>query len=113
MTFVKGMVSPNPKGRGLHRHSSLTIKGRVERFLSKNMSALKLQEIYNDLNSKDKLEMLSLLLPYIVSKAPTMDFNKLSDADLQTLHSMVMESVEKNQSVNLIPVSNGRQKEAN
>src|SRR6266542_353264 len=106
MTFVKGMVSPNPKGRGLHRHSSLTIKGRVERFLSKNMSALKLQEIYNDLDAKGKLEMIALLMPYILSRAPVMDFNRLSDTDLQQLHSMVMESVEKNKPTNLIPVTN-------
>src|SRR6266536_3077431 len=111
--WQKGAASPNPNGRPKYRNACTTIKGRCERFLRGATGIKQLQEIYNDLDPKGKLEMISLLMPYVVSKAPVMDFNKLSDTDLQQLHSMVMESVEKNKPVNLIPATNGRSKAVN
>src|SRR6266498_5276234 len=112
LKWEKGQ-SGNPGGRPKYRNAVTTVKGRCERFLRGVTGHKQLLEIYNDLDARGKLEMISILMPYVVSKAPVMDFNKLSDTDLQQLHSMVMESVEKNKPVNLIPVTNGRTKNAN
>lgn len=92
--WVKG-VSPNPEGRRAMKHSALTIKGKVERFLNKNISPNKLQKMFNALSEKERLQMILELLPYAASKQPAMSFDRLSDNDLDTLYSRVMEGLNK------------------
>jgi hypothetical protein len=58
-----GIVSPNPEGRRKTRYSARLVKGMVENFLKRNITPRKLQQMFNALSEKDKLQMLMKLLP--------------------------------------------------
>ena len=77
MTFIPGQ-SGNPTGRPKlrvvgagserMRHSSRTVKGALERFIKRNYTARKLQQLYDAMTEKQKLELYLASLPYLVIK---------------------------------------------
>ena len=85
-----GNEQGRPKGT---RYSILTTKGRIERFLSKNMSATALQKLYLKLSPKDQYDMLIQLLPYVASKQGNID--SMSAAEVDKIYSRLMEAIEK------------------
>ena len=91
MTFVKG-ESGNIYGRPRKntRHSIRTVKGMIENFIKRNISPAKLQQMFDGLNDKEKLETLTGLLPYILAKAQPLTFEGLNDHDLNLLYDQVM-----------------------
>lgn len=83
--------SGNPTGRPKgSRYSVLTAKGRLERFLTKNMTAKALQALYNKLSAKDQYEFLVELLPYVMPKHQP---NALSNDDIERLYDEIAKQV--------------------
>lgn len=101
--YVAG-ESGNPTGRPKgSRYSIQTTKGRIERFLAKNMSARALQAMYNKLSEKDKCSFLIELLPYVTAKKTA---TALTNEDIDRLYSEIMEA---NQGKTIIQIpDNGR-----
>lgn len=69
-------------------HSARTIRGKVERFIRKNMSINQLQKLYDPLTEKEKLQFLTELLPYVLARPSAgqdMDLNLLSDQQLDQM----------------------------
>lgn len=88
--------SGNPSGRPKgSRYSVLTAKGRLERFLTKNMTAKALQALYNKLSAKDQYLFLVELLPYVLPKHQT---NALTTEDVERLYNEITKQVQANQS---------------
>ncbi len=84
--------SGNKQGRPKNTtYSILTTKGRIQRFLCKNMSAKAMQSLYNKLTAKDQLSMLTELLPYVAAKQTSVD--TLSNSDIDKLHSEIMKAL--------------------
>ena len=108
-TWVKGMTSPNPEGRRKMKHSARTVKGMVERFIHKNVTPNKLQKMFDALPERDRLQMLLELLPYCASKQPAMNFERLTDQDLDRLYNQVMSGLSQpsNSIIHLNPSANG------
>jgi hypothetical protein len=93
--WVKGGSSPNPQGRPKKKRSSEPIARLIERFVQRNITPRKLQQIYDKLESRDRLLFLVDLLPYAVSKKPTqatIGIGQLSDPQLNELYDAVMSS---------------------
>src|SRR5687768_6479547 len=90
--FVAGK-SGNPTGRpNGTRYSILTTKGRIERFLSKNMTATALQKLYNGLKETEKLKLLTELLPYVLAKQSP---EGISPEEVNRLYDMVANQKEQ------------------
>src|SRR5689334_6649145 len=84
-----GNKQGRPKGS---RYSILTTKGRIERFLSKNMSATALQKLYLKLSPRDQYDMLIQLLPYVASKQSG-GLESMSEAEVNRLYDEVMKKI--------------------
>jgi hypothetical protein len=66
ITWLAGGASPNPLGSKLTQR---TIAGAVSRFLKRNLTSRKLQQLHDSLQQpKEKLFLLLALLPYELSK---------------------------------------------
>ncbi len=85
-----GMESANKAGRP--KHSVKTVKGLVERFVLRNITPNKLQKMFNSLTEKDKLNMLTELLPYVAPKQASTD--GLSASDIDTMYDKLMQAIE-------------------
>jgi hypothetical protein len=83
-----GQPSANPTGRP--KHSVRTVKGMVERFIKRNITPNKLQVMFNALSEKDKLNMLTELLPYV---APKQTGETINAEDVDRLYDKVMEAL--------------------
>lgn len=86
-----GMKAVNPAGRP--KHSVRTVKGMVERFVLRNITPNKLQKMFNVLNEKEKLNMLTELLPYVAAKQSSIDGMSASDVD--KVYEDLMNAIEK------------------
>ncbi len=84
-----GMTAVNPAGRP--KHSVTTVKGMVERFIKRNITPNKLQKMFNVLNEKEKLNMLTELLPYVSAKETSV--NNMSSADVDRLYNELMTAI--------------------
>lgn len=60
--------SGNVSGRPKNVNSVRTVRGMVQRFIKKNISPNRLQKMYDGLTELQKLEMLTTLLPYVISR---------------------------------------------
>jgi hypothetical protein len=90
--WIKGGQSPNEHGRP-KKKSSPTITRQIERFVQRNLSPRKLQTLYDSLNARDKLTLITDLLPYAISKKPTaasISFGSLPDDQLNELFDQVV-----------------------
>ncbi len=87
-----GMKSVNPTGRP--KASFRSVKGLVERFVIRNITPNKLQKMYDTLNEKDKLNMLTELLPYVAAKQSSVD--GLSASDVDKLHDELIKAIQSN-----------------
>jgi len=77
MTFIPGQ-SGNPTGRPKlrvvgagserMRHSSRTVKGALERFIKRNYTARKLQQLFDAMSEKQRLELYQTALPYLMPR---------------------------------------------
>lgn len=83
-----GQTSPNPTGRP--RGSVRTIKGMVQRFVSKNITPNRLQVMYDKLTENQKLEMLMQLLPYVIPKQQP---DSLTSAEIDELYQKLEQTV--------------------
>lgn len=95
-------VSGNPHGRR-KKQSAPTIQRMVERFVQRNITPRRLQKLYDSLQPRDKLLLLSDLLPYTISKRPTLNalaLGQLTDEQASQLMDQVaaglMEAENKN-----------------
>ena len=87
-------VKSKPKVRRMI-HSSRTIRGRLERFLKRQLTAQKLGEMYDSLTAKEKLAFLTEVLPYVLAKPSAgqdMDLDRLTDEQVDALYSRVMKA---------------------
>ena len=84
-----GMKSGNPNGRP--KHSVRTVKGMCERFIKRNITPNKLQKMYDSLAEKEKLNMLTELLPYVAAKQSSVD--GLSANDVDQLYDQLMNAI--------------------
>lgn len=89
-----GNKNGRPKGT---RHSILTTKGRIERFLYRNMSAKALQALYNSLRPKEQIELLTGLLPYVLPRQGSLD--KMSSDDANRIFDQIMENLNTSERV--------------
>ncbi len=87
-----GMSPVNPLGRP--KSSVRTVKGMVERFIKRNITPNKLQRMFNVLSEKEKLNMLTELMPYVAAKQSSVD--GLSSADVDQLYEQLMKAIEEN-----------------
>ncbi len=104
--WVKGAKSPNPQGRAKMKSSARTVKGMVERFIKRNITPNKLQAMFDKLGARDKLSMLTLLLPYCTPKQSQLSinaqFDQLSDRDLERLYNQVMGAIPQPEPIQLV-----------
>lgn len=87
-------TTSKPRPRRL-MHSGRTIRGKVERFIKRNLSPQQLQALYDVLTEKEKLQFLTELLPYILAKPSAgqdMDLSRLTDDQVDHLYTQVMEA---------------------
>ena len=85
--------SGNPEGKKTGtRHSARTIKGRIERFLGRNMSAKALQTMFSKLPEKEQAQMLVALLPFVL---PRQSMEAMSSEQIDTLYDRMMEGLNK------------------
>ncbi len=76
--YVAGK-SGNEQGRpnGVKsRHSAITIKGRLERFLKCRLTITQLNSWFDQLPAKDKLETLMQIMPYVLGKVSSEGLSK-------------------------------------
>jgi hypothetical protein len=100
-TWKKGGPSPNPNGRKKMKNSALTVKGKVERFIKANLNQRQLQRMYDELPARDQFKVLTELMPYILPKQNSLtadltadiNFDNLSDRDLDALYNKVTETI--------------------
>lgn len=95
--WVKGGQSPNPQGRPKKKRSSEPIARLIERFVARNITPRKLQQMYDKLEVKDRMLFMIDLLPYAVSKKPTahaVGIGQLPDTQLNELYQQVMASID-------------------
>ncbi|MCG7858246.1 hypothetical protein MD537_14775 [Flavihumibacter sediminis] len=85
-----GNAAGRPKGS---KYSILTTKGRIERFLGRNMTARAMQDLYTKLTPKDQTELLTSLLPYVLPKQSN---DAISPADVDRLYEEIMKGLENN-----------------
>jgi hypothetical protein len=81
--FVAGK-SGNVNGRP--KHSVRSVKGMVERFVTRNITPTKLQRMFNGLTVHQQIDMLLQLLPYAVAKQSA---ETLSKEEIERLYQMV------------------------
>lgn len=93
-----GMAPVNPAGRP--KRSVTTVKGMVERFVIRNITPNKLQKMFNVLSEKDKLNMLTELLPYVAAKQSSVD--GMSNADVDRLYNDLMAAIENQQNAKAV-----------
>ncbi len=98
--WQKNAPSPNPEGRRVTKmnYSSRTLKGSIERFLKRNFTPNKMQELYNELPAGQKLQVLTELLPYHMPKLSAVNIksqiNGLNDTELDELYKRITGSPE-------------------
>lgn len=95
--WKKGGPSPNPSGRQKTKYSIRTPKGMIENFIKKNLTYRKLQRMFDELDSKDQFKVLTEMLPYVMPKQNSLtadiNFEALSDRDLDKLYQRVTENI--------------------
>lgn len=89
VTGQSGNKGGRPKGS---KFSVLTTKGRIERFLGRNLTARSMQGLYMKLSPKDQMEFLTALLPYVLAKQTP---ETLSNADVERIFEEVRKYGEK------------------
>ncbi len=83
-----GNESGRPQGT---RYSVLTTRGRIERFLCKNLTARATQALYNSLSPKDQYSFIVELLPYVMPKEQA---TSLTSADVDKLYNEISKVTE-------------------
>lgn len=103
--WKKGGESPNPSGRRKTRHSVRTPKGLIENFIKKNITPRRLQRMFDELDSRKQFDVLIEMLPYVMPKQSqsTLDinFDKLTDSDLDLLYQRVTQNL----TIDLVPAN--------
>lgn len=79
-------TSGNPHGRPKLKNSVRSIKGMVERFVKRNITPNRLQKMYDALTENQKLEMLTMLLPYVMAK-PASTADTLTPEEIDALYA--------------------------
>lgn len=91
-------VSGNPAGRRKMKHSARTLKGTIERFLKRNFTPNKMQELYNELPATQKLTVLTELLPYLMPRQSAVNvktqINGLTETELDELYKRITGTTE-------------------
>ena len=88
--------SGNPTGKKAGtRYSATTVKGRIERFLARNMSSKALQAMFNKLSERDQAQTLVALLPYVLPRQST---DALSSDQVDELYQKFQEALKQTQS---------------
>lgn len=106
--FVAGK-SGNEAGRPVGtRYSVRTLKGRIERFLNKNMSAKTTQAMYDKLSEKDKAQFLIALLPFIM---PRQSMDALSTDQIDELYDKIMGAMNQRTKTNIDSLSTDQLKQ--
>jgi hypothetical protein len=86
--MIAGAESVNPAGR--KKHSVQTITGKVERFLAGILTVKNLKEVYAGLKAEQKMQLLSLLMPYAIAKKSS---ESLSDEQVNHLYDKLSETI--------------------
>jgi len=101
MAFKKG-ESGNPNGRpkGSKDKATAAIRQKIEIFLNQKIEEI--EQIWQELEAKDKLTFLSKLLEYTVPKLRSQELNiseysKFSTDDLRTIANEILNNIEDEQ----------------
>ena len=101
MAFKKG-ESGNPNGRpkGSKDKATSSIRQKIEIFLNQKIEEI--EQIWQELEAKDKLTFLSKLLEYTVPKLRSQELNiseysKFSTDDLRTIAKEILNNIEDEQ----------------
>jgi hypothetical protein len=98
--WVKGMASPNPKGRKAAA-SVTSVRGMLSRFVKRNLTPRKVQALYDQLTVKEKLQFLTECIPYILAKPSAggadIDFNKFNDRQIDEMYEAAMSRITSGQ----------------
>lgn len=88
--------SGNNSGRPVgSRYSVKTVKGRIERFLARNMSAKAMQTMYDKLSEREKAQFLVQLMPFII---PRQSMESLTTDQVDELYNRITQAMNKNKS---------------
>lgn len=105
--WKKGAASPNPKGRRKYKNSAQTIKGKLERFIKQNLTINELNRMYNDLNSKQQFTLLIELLPFVLPKQSSLtadlNFDRMSDTEIEDVYAKLFNQVNNKLYLDAIP----------
>jgi len=90
--WIKGGLSPNPSGRKRGKNS---VRVAVGKFLTRNLTHMKLQKYMDHLDVKDQIQLLFALLPYHLNKETNQtEFERLPEDQLNDLYIRAMSSIE-------------------
>jgi hypothetical protein len=84
-----GNVSGRPKGR---KYSATSLKGKLDRFLKRNMTMQAMQDMYNALTASDKSKFLAAILQYTLPKQST---EGLSNEEIDSLYDQIQKLQEQ------------------
>jgi hypothetical protein len=105
--WKKGGSSPNPRGRRKYKNSAQTIKGKLERFIKQNLTINELNRMYNDLNSKQQFTLLIELLPFVLPKQSSLtadlNFDRMSDTEIEDVYAKLFNQVNNKLYLDAIP----------
>jgi hypothetical protein len=99
--------NPNGKLPGT-RYSAKTVKGRIERFLSRNMSAKALQSMFNKLSERDQGQLLVALLPFVM---PRQSMDAISGDQIDELYDKITRALDQKSKANIEGMSNEQLKQ--
>jgi hypothetical protein len=93
MPLEKGRTNnPNGRPKGSLNKDTAQLRGFVTKFIKRNSK--KLQEDFDKLEPKDRVAMFEKLLKYALpslsSVSATVDFNKMSERDIDTIINEIL-----------------------
>lgn len=92
MTWVKGMKSPNPAGRRLHKNKSAVIQSAHINFIKNRYTEQHLNKLLDGGNKRDDLMFYALSMPYVfVKPMPVKDsLERCTPEELDDIYQKVM-----------------------
>ena len=96
-----GNTNGRPKGS---RYSVLTVKGRIERFLAKQLTATALKKMYEGLKEPEKAKFVIELLPYVMAKQNPEAINQ---EEIDRLHALLEQKIKTPPITGMVINSNG------
>ena len=83
LAWVKGMKSPNPKGRGLRKDRSAVIQSLFTRVIKNRYTEERLNDLLNNVSKRDELMFVGMMAQYtFVKPAPPKDTSSALNSEI-------------------------------